>query len=130
MAKELAEHQILVNAITPGATITEERIARFKDGTFGLSEVPEDAVKTREKLMGAVPRILRNPIAVHLLSSLASSRLLTPGGAFARRLSSMMPLGRPGYPDDVAKAVLFLASDMSSYISGANLFVDGAQTLR
>lgn len=41
-----------------------------------------------------------------------------------------MPLGRPGFPDDLATAVLFLASDMASYISGACLNVDGAQGLR
>ena len=35
------------------------------------------------------------------------------------------PLGRAGTPDAIAKAVLFLASDDSSYINGIELFVDG-----
>jgi NAD(P)-dependent dehydrogenase (short-subunit alcohol dehydrogenase family) len=50
-------------------------------------------------------------------------------GGFAQMLTTMMPLGHPGYPDEIAKAVLFLASEMASYVSGANLIVDGAQTL-
>jgi NAD(P)-dependent dehydrogenase (short-subunit alcohol dehydrogenase family) len=35
------------------------------------------------------------------------------------------PLARVGTPDEVAKAVVFLASDDSSYITGIELFVDG-----
>jgi NAD(P)-dependent dehydrogenase (short-subunit alcohol dehydrogenase family) len=40
-------------------------------------------------------------------------------------ISSSVPLGRFGTPDDIAKAVVFLASDDSSYITGTELFVDG-----
>jgi NAD(P)-dependent dehydrogenase (short-subunit alcohol dehydrogenase family) len=39
--------------------------------------------------------------------------------------ASVAPLGRIGQPDDIAKAVSFLASDDSSYITGIELFVDG-----
>lgn len=35
------------------------------------------------------------------------------------------PMGRTGTPDEVAKAVLFLSSDDSSYVNGVELFVDG-----
>jgi NAD(P)-dependent dehydrogenase (short-subunit alcohol dehydrogenase family) len=40
-------------------------------------------------------------------------------------ISAAVPLGRLGTPDEIAKAVVFLASDDSSYIAGAELFVDG-----
>ena len=42
-----------------------------------------------------------------------------------KMVSNTVPLGRLGRPDEIAKAVVFLASDDSSYITGAELFVDG-----
>ena len=41
-----------------------------------------------------------------------------------------IPLGRYGTPEDVASAVLFLASDEASFITGICLIVDGGQTCK
>jgi len=43
----------------------------------------------------------------------------------AKMISNSIPLARFGTPDEIAKAVVFLASDDSSYITGTELFVDG-----
>jgi NAD(P)-dependent dehydrogenase (short-subunit alcohol dehydrogenase family) len=40
-------------------------------------------------------------------------------------LAKMVPIGRVGMPDDIAKAILFLASDDSAFVLGAELSVDG-----
>jgi NAD(P)-dependent dehydrogenase (short-subunit alcohol dehydrogenase family) len=42
-----------------------------------------------------------------------------------QRLEAAIPLGRLGTPDDVAYAILFLASEEASYITGATLDVNG-----
>ena len=47
-----------------------------------------------------------------------------------RRVAGSIPLGRVADPAEVSKAVLWLASDHASYVTGHDLMVDGGQVLR
>jgi 3-oxoacyl-[acyl-carrier protein] reductase len=46
------------------------------------------------------------------------------------QLAAGLPLGRIGEPDDVARAVVWLASDAAEWVTGADLLVDGGTRVR
>jgi len=66
---------------------------------------------------GRVNAISPGPIDTPGLGSL--------GDDLKKGLAGAVPMGRLGSPDEIAKAVVFLASDDSSYVTGIELFVDG-----
>jgi NAD(P)-dependent dehydrogenase (short-subunit alcohol dehydrogenase family) len=73
-------------------------------------------------------RIRVNAVSPGSIDTPGLSELLASSETGEQRrnmITSVVPLGRFGTPDEIAKAVVFLASDDSSYITGTELFVDG-----
>jgi NAD(P)-dependent dehydrogenase (short-subunit alcohol dehydrogenase family) len=73
-------------------------------------------------------RIRVNAVSPGPIETPGLNDLVASTGAGEQRLkalSSSVPLGRLGTPTEIAKAVVFLASDDSSYVTGTELFVDG-----
>ena len=73
-------------------------------------------------------RIRVNAVSPGPIETPGLNDLVASTGAGEERLkmlSNSVPLGRLGTPNEIAKAVVFLASEDSSYITGTELFVDG-----
>ncbi len=88
-------------------------------------------------------------IAVELAKYNISVNAVAPGGVMTQGVATMqaggkqtaidrfpeppkmdVPMGRMGVPDDIAKVVLFLASDMAGYMTGSQVVVDGGYLLK
>jgi NAD(P)-dependent dehydrogenase (short-subunit alcohol dehydrogenase family) len=77
-------------------------------------------LKNRRIRVNAVsPGVIDTPGLEDVMASSETGRQL------GQMISGAAPLGRFGTPDEIAKAVVFLASDDSSYITGTELSVDG-----
>jgi 3alpha(or 20beta)-hydroxysteroid dehydrogenase len=60
---------------------------------------------------------------------IATPMVLRDDDPAARARLSRTPAGRMGEPEEIAEAVLFLVSDAASFVTGAELTVDGGQTV-
>jgi len=76
--------------------------------------------------------ILTNAVAPgSIVTELTKKLFYSDGGKFNAKMSAFMehiPLGRPGTPEEIAEAVLFLSAPESGYINGQVLTVDGGWT--
>ncbi len=68
-----------------------------------------------------------NAIAPGLIETAMTRDIISNPDALKAMLQRI-PLGRPGKPEEIANAALFLASPMADYVTGTTLFVDGGWT--
>jgi NAD(P)-dependent dehydrogenase (short-subunit alcohol dehydrogenase family) len=97
----------------------EDAYSTSKAGVFGLARVmARDYASEGIRVNAVLPGFTATPLNRSVLDD--PERL--------DRIVSMIPLGRPGQAEEVARVILFLASDEASYVTGAAWCVDGGLT--
>lgn len=91
-----------------GALITLARAAAVELGPFGI------------RVNSISPSVTKTPMTTAFMES---------NGIGHEALTTGIPLGRLAEPEEMAKAALFLLSDLSSYVNGHALIVDGGQSV-
>lgn len=84
-----------------------------------MESMAQELAPKRIRVNGIAPGAIRTPIN--------SSAWDTPEAL--KNLLTLIPYGRIGLPEDIARAAVWLASDDSDYVVGTTLFIDGGMTL-
>lgn len=113
----------IINTASIAAEVGFNETAAYvasKHGVVGLTKtIALDYAGDGIRANTVCPGVIRTPMVMDGLEEAAREHVV-----------SLHPLGRMGEPEEVAEAVLFLASERSSFITGTCLFVDGGYTAR
>jgi NAD(P)-dependent dehydrogenase (short-subunit alcohol dehydrogenase family) len=117
---------VIVNIASTGAFKTGPGVAHYitsKHAVVGLTQAMSVELGPRGvRVLGVAPSMTRTEGRVEFLAT------MPPGmDAFIQEMEERPPLGRIGVPDDVARVVLFCASDLSMLMTGSTLMVDSGE---
>ncbi|GAA4487852.1 SDR family oxidoreductase [Actinoallomurus oryzae] len=111
----------IVNVASVGGMVTEHGIGYYNATKAAVIHL------TRQFAMELAPKVRVNGIAPGLVRTHLAKALWEENEA---QINKFMPLGRIGEPEDIAKAIVFLAGDASSWMTGQTIVVDGGGTIR
>ncbi|MGH3947711.1 MAG: SDR family oxidoreductase [Pseudonocardiaceae bacterium] len=111
----------VVNIASIGGMSTEPGIGYYNATKSAVIHL------TRQLAFELAPRVRVNAIAPGLVRTQLARALWE---SHEEHISQAMPLGRIGEPEDIAKAVVFLAGEDSSWITGQSIIVDGGAMIR
>ncbi|WP_326654011.1 MULTISPECIES: SDR family oxidoreductase [unclassified Streptomyces] len=111
----------VVNICTEGTHGVGPRVGAYGTSKAALLHL------TRQLAGELAPTVRVNAVSPGLVRT-EMARFVWEGAE--RRIADGMPLGRIGEPGDVARAVLWLVSDESAWVTGADLLVDGGTRVR
>ena len=113
----------IVNIASTAAIIGTPELATYaasKAGVVALTKVAAvEYGKQGIRVNAICPGVIETPM---MTAGVAAN----PG--MVEYLSGLVPMGRIGQPEEIASAILFPASEMSSYVTGSVLPVEGGQT--
>lgn len=123
---------VILNIASDLALIApDQRIYRQPD----LSEEEQSVKPVSYSIVKAGLLGLTRYLATYWANKGVRVNAISPGGvynqqdnAFVQRLTNLIPLGRMAHIDEYKAAIVFLVSDASSYMTGANLSIDGGRT--
>ncbi len=107
-----------------GAIVNVASVAGLRPSPFmGAYNISKAGLihMTRQLALELAPKVRVNAVAPAVVKTRLAGALLVDEEATAR----MHPLGRVGEPEDVARMIVFLASDASSWMTGATVPIDG-----
>jgi NAD(P)-dependent dehydrogenase (short-subunit alcohol dehydrogenase family) len=109
---------VVVNVASVAANFVERRIAYY-------SAVKSAVIVLTQHLAAELgPKVRVNAVSPGWVLNRGDE---TGFAAHRDKLAPMLPLQRLGEPDDLARVVVFLASDLADYVSGQNIAVDGGR---
>jgi 3-oxoacyl-[acyl-carrier protein] reductase len=113
---------VLVTSSVTGPRVAYPGLSHYAASKAGVNGFIRSAAlelaKRKVRVNGVEPGMIRTPA----MSNLGD-------GALSSDIARGVPLGRLGEPEDIAGAMLFLASEHASYITGQTIIVDGGATL-